>query len=798
MINGTNNNSDDDNDSSNIQNEIISDDEYEERVKDIKSGILKVKLTLFKDIFYLNIRRNFLVFQEKVRRKYNLEKLYIKAVKNQSLRRQQCINFIVVCHKIITQKETILSLYAISYLLWYSKSKRQAFLFSKFTRACIILSNIFHKTLWYAFHKLPCNYLYLKYAHDKMVKTLLADDLVKEINSQNKEINLEKIMNNSFIQFRDEKRNYFLLNKKRKLLILLTKHNFKNCVNRSLFYAFRRLKTLTTSYIQNEKENRKLDDMLIDLKCDLLINGSLMLKIILDKNLRSELFIFKRKFYDNLVSKVKLMNTLVDYSHNYKKIPNLLQNNNKIDLLVIRNQYRKIFALYKILLVRENKKNLFTDKNLNLKDSYLQGCFYRWKGTVCNEVLHKNKKILGLRQFVLKMNQLLYLNDKNKFLTRLIIFGCLKKKKNNFYENFFENLGNLIKLFVLKRRIYVFYRIFYPVSFTIQTIQNKYIASNLLFFIYKKHNFSNSLYRSFIYWKSLSYLLSYEDKVIEKKPAVKEVQRYTSFDEKEFFKKLTKLLFIINLKTKKVYNAYFLRWKYSLKKNYYKSHVSVDSMIIQNMSTILLEYENEDTKLKHEITNLKTTLKKNQCLIHLIYSKSYNTLFYYFTRWNKNIFSFSNFKELLAQSEQIKKENDVLINTYYEKKNQYKKTIYDYEYMKKHYCKDCMGEDFEVDYKSINNEIFTNEESNNNMNQADSNDSDMHIDTDEDLNNINRINSNTEGNKIADKENLIKEYQNEYNQQLKYYEDYITTMQKKKEELYELKKMLLNKKESKS
>ena len=61
MINGTNNNSDDDNDSSNIQNEIISDDEYEERVKDIKSGILKVKLTLFKDIFYLNIRRNFLI-----------------------------------------------------------------------------------------------------------------------------------------------------------------------------------------------------------------------------------------------------------------------------------------------------------------------------------------------------------------------------------------------------------------------------------------------------------------------------------------------------------------------------------------------------------------------------------------------------------------------------------------------------------------------------------------------------------------------------------------------------------------
>ena len=112
--------------------------------------------------------------------------------------------------------------------------------------------------------------------------------------------------------------------------------------------------------------------------------------------------------------------------------------------------------------------------------------------------------------------------------------------------------------------------------------------------------------------------------------------------------------------------------------------------------------------------------------------------------------------------------------------------------MKKHYCKDCMGEEFEIDYKSINNEVFTENRSNNEIDTE----SDMHIDTDEDMNNLNQINTNTEGNKIADKENLIKEYQNEYNQQLKYYENYITTMEKKKEELLAMKQMLLEKKKA--
>ena len=78
--------------------------------------------------------------------------------------------------------------------------------------------------------------------------------------------------------------------------------------------------------------------------------------------------------------------------------------------------------------------------------------------------------------------------------------------------------------------------------------------------------------------------------------------------------------------------------------------------------------------------------------------------------------------------------------------------------MKKHYCKDCMGEEFEIDYKSINNEVFTENRSNNEIDTE----SDMHIDTDEDMNNLNQINTNTEGNKIADKENLIKEVIDSY------------------------------------
>ena len=843
-----NNSDNEEDDNSNEQVELISDDEYDEKVKDIKYGIMKVKLLLMKDIIYRHIKYFFFIFTEKMRLKNKMVNLFIKddnflyifprekiykfnnhiatkrltyvikkyryrqifllqnafslwkintdlismifVPKKESLRRQRCLNFISVCHKIITKQESYLSLYRLSFLMWYTKSRKNEILYSKFTRACIILGNIFNQTLSYAFHKFPCNYLYLKQMSEKIQKELQCEGIVKDINANNKEINMEKIVNSSLIQFREEKKSYYILQKKKKLLKIVSKMNLKNCVNRRVYYAFRKMRSITSTVIQNEKENRKLNDMLIDLKCDSLINGSLMLKIILEKNSKCDLLILKRKFYDNLISKVKFMNTLVDYSHKYKKIPGMLQTNKKIELLTIRNQFRKIFGLHKIFLIREHHKYLFCDLNINLKNSYLQGCFYRWKGTICNTVLKKNKKILSLNECVFKLNQILFANIRNSFITRLMLYGNIKVQKDKMYKLSISSFVNQIDLFFIKRKLFVFYDIFYRYSSTAKRLKDKSIALQLMISIYRNKKCVNIKCYHFIKWKSISQILSYEDKILNDYHSSNDL--VNNDNEKHFFIVLSKLLTLVRLKQNRIMRSYINQWKFNMKKNYYRSNISIDSMIIQNMSTILLDYENEDNKLKHEISKLKSSLIKNQFLIHIIYSKNYNVLYHYFARWSKNIFSFSNFKDLLAQSEQIKKENDALIPSYYDKKNQYKKTIYDYEYMKKHYCKECMGEEFEIDYKSINNEVFTENRSNNEIDTE----SDMHIDTDEDMNNLNQINTNTEGNKIADKENLIKEYQNEYNQQLKYYEDYITTMEKKKEELLAMKQMLLEKKKA--
>ena len=843
------NNSDNEEDeNSNDQVELISDDEYDEKVKDIKYGIMKVKLLLMKDIIYKHIRYFFFIFTEKMRLKNKMVNLFVKddnflyifprekiykfnnhiatkrltyvikkyryrqifllqnafslwkintdlismifVPKKESLRRQRCLNFISVCHKIITKQESYLSLYRLSFLMWYTKSKKNEILYSKYTRACIILGNLFNQTLSYAFHKFPCNYLYLKQMSEKMQKELQCEGIVKDINANNKEIDMEKIVNSSLIQFREEKKSYYILQKKKKLLKILSKMNLKNCVNRRVYYAFRKMRSITSTVMQNEKENRKLNDMLVDLKCDSLINGSLMLKIILEKKSKCDLLILKRKFYDNLISKVKFMNTLVDYSHKYKKIPGMLQSNKKIELLTIRNQFRKIFGLHKIFLIREQHKYLFCDLNINLKNSYLQGCFYRWKGSICNTVLTKNKKILSLNECVFKLNQILFSNIRNSFITRLMLYGNIKVQKNKMYKLSIISFVNQINLVLIKRKLFVFYDIFYRYSSIAKRVKDKSIALQLMISIYRNKKCVNIKSYYFIKWKSISQIMSYEDKILNDYHSSNDL--VNNDNEKHFFIVLSKLLTLVRFKQNWILRSYINQWKFNMKKNYYRSNISIDSMIIQNMSTILLDYENEDNKLKHEISKLKSSLIKNQFLIHIIYSKNYNVLYHYFAKWSKNIFSFSTFKDLLAQSEQIKKENDALIPSYYDKKNQYKKTIYDYEYMKKHYCKDCMGEEFEIDYKSINNEVFTENRSNNEIDTE----SDMHIDTDEDMNNLNQINTNTEGNKIADKENLIKEYQNEYNQQLKYYEDYITTMEKKKEELLAMKQMLLEKKKA--
>ena len=141
-----------------------------------------------------------------------------------------------------------------------------------------------------------------------------------------------------------------------------------------------------------------------------------------------------------------------------------------------------------------------------------------------------------------------------------------------------------------------------------------------------------------------------------------------------------------------------------------------------------------------------------------------------------------------------------MLCSYYEKKNQYKKIISDYKYLKKHYCDKCIGEDFDIDYKSIKSEEINEMENTETNNLNDDFDSNMMNFSDEEVINENKNVPETFSkttktiNSVAERENRIKEYQNEYKKLSEEYEETISDLKKKKEELLELKKQFLAKK----
>jgi hypothetical protein len=218
------------------------------------------------------------------------------------------------------------------------------------------------------------------------------------------------------------------------------------------------------------------------------------------------------------------------------------------------------------------------------------------------------------------------------------------------------------------------------------------------------------------------------------------------------------------------------------------------------MTYILLEYEKQDLNLQKELSNIKNLLKKPNILKEIVLKKHYGLIFKYFIIWYKVVNSPSSLYEYYIESEKIKEENNNLINTYYEKKNQYKKIISDYKYLKKHYCDKCIGEDFDIDYKSIKSEEINEMENTETNNLNDDFDSNMMNFSDEEVINENKNVPETFSkttktiNSVAERENRIKEYQNEYKKLSEEYEETISDLKKKKEELLELKKQFLAKK----
>ena len=736
--------------------------------------------------------------------------------KKESKRKQECFNFISTLTKIFTQHQANKALYMLLMFKWIIYSKHNDIRNAKIKRASFILQNVFNRTFSYVFAMLPCNYQYIRTLSNKICC----------VNCNN---NNNDLMYHALLQYKKEQKEMTLLIKKTALLKVLLKQNLKLHVNKTLYNAFRKMKFLTETYTLYEQENTNLNEILLDLKCDSLLNGILLLKLLLTKHDTSMLMVHKQIFFTKLRTYVQLQNTLHEYAMKYKQIPQLLNKQSAVDILLIRNEYKKAYALMRICIMRTKYKYINTTPYTNkaLLQLYLKCCFYQWKGLICSLQKHQHKQQFAMNLMYHILCQKFYYNIRYMFISNLITYATRNKFNAKYRRYFALNLCYEIQKCFMNRKVYVFYVIVNGYHDKIYGIVGN--VGNILarrMYVMRCRCEIRNIRGVFGKWRKIGMEVNMRSNcnefdvplennnnnnnneeeehvdVVEEEEEEKENENeneYLIFANASY-RRLSSLIPLITIKHKHSYKIYFTKWKDITRSYMHSSRIRTSSsshinqMIINNMSTVLLTCEND-------LSKLKSSLRINTILIRLIITKHNMTMLTYISKWLRNSYTQSNYTALMSQYENLKKENDNLIEVYYDKKNQYKKTIADYEYMKKHYCNECMGEDVDVDYKSVDKEDNVNEDASCDDDNEDDDDSElMHIESEDECNRVHINNNtnmnNTNVNKIAEKEMLIKEYQNEYNQQQKYYEEYINTMNKKKEELLAMKQMLLQQAQS--
>ena len=790
------------NSDSNFSNNIIlSEKDYEEKVRQIKFGILKIKLKIMIEIFSNKIKYYFIWLINQMNLKINLEKMFLESdnflyifpnenikkfkiffafkkllfvIKKYRYRQNNIkrnffllwkiqtnllidekifskkylnsVNLILTLNRIIIRKKNKSLLFNICFNKWFKITFYEKIKKNKISKGIIILSNIINKQLKIIFYKFPRNYLILLRKSLKLKNEIKNEtelyNILDIINIDDKKIYKEFM--NEYSNLKSKIKN---LEKKNKLIKLVQKNILTNSINIKLSNAFYKLKFLTNINIQLKKNNSELNNMIINLKCDSLINSCLIIYIILKNCLKRDLLVLKEIFLDKIVENIKNKNTLIEYHHKYSKINKLINEKNKLEFDLLRKNFQQIFALQKIIILRINNEYFYNKNNKNIKTSPLQIYFIKWKKYCYKKILENNLIKYKLNKLYFLLFEKFGKNDKKIFFNNLILFTFNKTMNKQLLNKLILFLILKIKNLLLKIKFDCFYKISYT----------------------NKNNKNDDKY--YINFKLLPY----------------------AYD-----------LFILykNLRIK----SYILKWKKLLikKPNYILN--DIDKAIIENMSIILKEYEKEDENNSKEFKFLNKNFKKTYFLYKIIYSINIKILFKYFNKWFKNISLNNNnninISNLYNEGEKLKIENDNLIQNYYQNKNKYKRTLYDYEFMKKHYCKNCIGEELEIDKKSITSDELN--EVNENItisNNVDYNDSQMEISSNEEFNlNNNKINnqeiSDYDNKKLSieEKEQLIKEYQNEYNQQVQYYEEFIQTLENKKKELLEMKNLLLNKK----
>jgi hypothetical protein len=439
------------------------------------------------------------------------------------------------------------------------------------------------------------------------------------------------------------------------------------------------------------EDNRKKENVLIGLN---IISYSV--------NFTCRTYLFKRKFFSRLIFITKFQNTLKEYSHKYKYVPKIININSiKESIYFMRKEFFKIFGLGRIITLIQNKKyKIFDSTKLkeikfpNSVDNIYQPlilCFFRWKNIILQSSKSRAIKNILLIKLVNFINHKTYIQRIN--------FAFQNIKIKYFYSS--EKIRNLqtkilisnLQIISDKNKLILFNRMKY--NHILQKYSDKNFAVKMIL-IYLKYSDNTRIVRGLKKYYSIW-------KLKMKRSKLANLNRLGVS-----MKKLMKIYLLYlkrNIKDLRfIFNKYKIITSIGNKKIFKKSNHRqlIDHILIQNHSKCLVELEKEDNKLKIKLLDFRNNFN-NVCsiLLRTIYNKQLKIFSYYFSHWRNKREGKQSLQQLCEISLTVRNQSESLMEVYRTKTNEYKKTIKDFLYLKEHFCSDCCGEEFEIDYKSV-------------------------------------------------------------------------------------------------
>ena len=706
MKNRINNNDEEEEELDEEENDLSSEDDYENKFKNIKIGILKLKLNILNKIIIAKIQKYYFYFISKINLKIKCNEIFIKGdnflyskikLKTSDANKFYALKKLIYAirknafDKLIKQnyfyqwksiyedkylfnsfndveKSAKINIYKFCSILmkifnknyeynyylkffmkkWKTLMNQKEIYENKIKKGMLLLSNLFNRKIRKIFKKFPRNFLHLKQK----------SNLFKAFNN-NKQITYivedkEKYYLRGLQDFYSYKKKYINLLRQNKLLKIIEKLDIKNKVNKNAFIFFHLLKN-SSKMTKYKKQIKNLNNSMIDLKYDSMLNAAIIIKFILNEHICNNLFTSKKIFFEKLYNRYQF-NSI---RNKYNSIDDIKDEKEKKEINKIRIKNQRILALQKILIINNKHKLYYGNLNIQLKESLLLKYFKLWKKYVFVVSINESLKKLSCQKIFLLLNNVLLCNIKRNILYKLKK-TCIQhnfKKKKYYYLAFFIYilLKQHISVFITKGVFYFIKQIWNKKQNSIYQKNNKYLKCKTLYLIYKKyHDIIKCKYLTkwyFIYSNS-----NRKKKIIQEK--IKSI-----------------LINIDNLSKNHILSTIFNNWHKKTK-----------------------EIETEEKKKE---------LKIYFYLNKFITMKHLKTLWLYLKKWStkrtnlKNDLNL-NYENLLIQLEQIKKENDDLVAIYYKKRQEYAKTLYDYNYMKKYYCDNCINEkEDEIDYMSL-------------------------------------------------------------------------------------------------